>query len=151
VEEAMNLGKVIARYVVNKENPVLSYRFWTISDGRLVSPFWFTLTGLVKWPQTLISEKSGCDHLDCPSMECECGIYSLKNQETVYEYIRNWNSYAIGSVHIFGITIEHQNGYRSQFAKPVEVKVRLHPLDDQTVLENLKRNYKDTMFEVVDC
>lgn len=147
----MEIGKEVATIHVKRENPIVSYRFWTVSRGRLVSPFWMTLHGPIFWNQLMIAEKFGCDHEIAPSLTCDCGIYSFKTEKMAYDALRElyWNSYAVGAIEIWGVIIVHEHGYRSQLARPVSVRVKLHATENGDVLSALKSNYKDVEFEIV--
>lgn len=51
------------------------------------------------------------------------GVYSLKDYEQAVRLclVSNDHIYATGVVKLWGTIIEHDNGYRSEFAKPIEI------------------------------
>jgi hypothetical protein len=67
--------------------------------------------------------RCGFSSHEAPVTGCSCGLYGLKN---VQELLATWNNgherekqdTVFGAVHLWGRLIEHQNGWRAQFAYP---------------------------------
>lgn len=82
------------------------------------------------WTRQMHAKCSRGGHKDrAPQSGCSCGIWSLKTQvdaeKTLAEYWRGDEDcfYALGTVQIWGRIIECERGYRSEYAKPLNVSV----------------------------
>jgi hypothetical protein len=58
-----------------------------------------------------------------PHPSCKCGIYARKEDPTGSIFADVHSSIAIGRVSLWGRVIEHERGYRAEFAYPYELKV----------------------------
>ena len=55
---------------------------------------------------------------DAPRGECSCGIYSHKSWASALDQAQYVAGAVIGEVRLWGRVIEHEHGYRAQFARP---------------------------------
>jgi hypothetical protein len=65
-----------------------------------------------------------------PSPDCTCGIWGMKTREDAIDALgvyvvnrRHLPHYAIGRVHLWGVIVECERGYRAQYAYPAELCV----------------------------
>lgn len=54
---------------------------------------------------------------DAPQADCQCGVYGSKSLELLRS-TRFWNCGVRGQVFLWGLTVEHEHGFRSQLAYP---------------------------------
>jgi hypothetical protein len=95
--------------------PIIAYRAWAVSGNYL--------TGIGSghgqlWhpgqPLKAVCLASGPSHANPPPLsKCSCGIYALKRTEIGME-----DSQVFGKVALWGTVIEHEGGYRAEYAYP---------------------------------
>jgi len=123
--------------------PLIAYRIWHINGDSKLYP----LTRYEPWEYGNIVETD-----EIPTIESSCrqrGIHAWKNMGDLIEYL-NPNRYPvihiIGRVALWGKIVEHQFGYRAQFAYPHSLDMILPqkpPLINYKRIENsLRDNYK---------
>lgn len=123
--------------------PLIAYRIWHIDGDSKLHP----LTRCTPWEYGNIVETD-----EIPTIESSCrqrGIHAWKNMGDLIEYL-NPNRYPvihiIGRVALWGKIVEHQFGYRAQFAYPHSLDMILSqksPLINYKRIENsLRDNYK---------
>lgn len=54
---------------------------------------------------------------DAPHIKCTCGIYASKSLEHLHEYGYS-RSRVHGQASLWGTVVEHQHGWRAQYAYP---------------------------------
>lgn len=54
-----------------------------------------------------------------PGNDCSCGIYAVKSFRLVFDYVVEHPWYVFGKVALWGKVIEHEKGYRAEFAYPL--------------------------------
>lgn len=70
-----------------------------------------------------------------PSVYCTCGFYTWKTQEAAEAFrVQYRGSADLWRVHLSGVVIEHERGYRAEICELVE---KIWPLPTLTVLERL--------------
>ena len=91
---------------------VIAFRNWRIMFPEEGPPYLAGYAG-TKWPFSTIEAECLLhnDEHDAPDMYCTCGIYGLKDQ------VRPTSFGLHGEVELFGKTIIHELGYRSQYGK----------------------------------
>jgi hypothetical protein len=94
--------------------PTVAYRAWYVWDGRLKS----TSTETV-WPAGeplagICLNQGVTHHVAAPG--CSCGIYALKAPR-----FGPWPGCVGGRVALWGRVIEHDDGYRAEYAYPVSL------------------------------
>jgi hypothetical protein len=120
--------------------PIVAYRTWTAeSDLLLHSGYDAT------WPpgEWMVAACAGAH--TAPDEHCSCGLYSLRGLDSLHTSINvflaldsepgapaptrgtgpsqplEWPSPVVGKVHLAGKVIEHEDGYRSERARLVEI------------------------------
>jgi hypothetical protein len=97
-------------------SPIIGHRVWRWDAAGLRS-----LNGKRWSPRQPVAAKCGAgnahDAHDPPRLDCTCGVYASKTREhlrgTGYERVG-----IRGEVHLWGTVVEHEFGYRSEFAYP---------------------------------
>lgn len=125
--------------------PVRAWRAWRIAqtaDGlRLQS---ITFPGTTYWParERMVAEcrrtASIKRCLASPKTDCSCGIYAARTVADARPYVNSWNLsreyaaekpvgatvwLAIGRVDLWGKVIEHDQGWRAQYAYPRQLLI----------------------------
>lgn len=65
------------------------------------------------------------DH-DAPHTDCNCGVWGIRDEETLHREMGRWDPVvpiAFGRVRLWGRIVEHDLGYRAEYAQPVHVTV----------------------------
>lgn len=105
-------------------SPIVAYRAWQLADSGLRSlsgESWHTGQALA----------AGCSvrsaRHQAPHEDCACGIYAAKSLEQLRKigYLGladlsgiSGEAYLYGEVYLWGTVIEHELGWRAQFASP---------------------------------
>lgn len=135
---------------------------WVNGEYGLLSPLihtiWPCRARFEAEPKCYLYDPDGTgegEHMS-PNEHCVCGIYAVKDELTASKYLRNelsvtrsWREkiaseggifrFAIGKVSLWGNVIEHENGYRAQYAYPYEVIL----IDgDENIAGSLRRQYQ---------
>lgn len=107
--------------------PIIAYRTWEVRNDVL---FGVGMGAEVCWkPLTPLKARhvdgTTSSHPDnpCPYERCKCGIYALKTLAGVTE-----KSDVIGKVALWGKVIEHEHGYRAEYAYPLAFFVPKAPM-----------------------
>lgn len=107
-------------------SPIVGWRVWQWdADGlrSLGGEPWLPGRPLVARCRMFGSEKLVCTNADhgshaVPSFECTCGIYASKT----LDHLRRAQFWQYGSVHgevsLWGLTVEHEHGFRGEMAYP---------------------------------
>lgn len=99
----------------NTFGEIVAWRSWKWKDGALVSPYKH-----IPWAAGEIIEAH-----ESPFVGRNSGVFCHKTIEDVFhQESNNWQ--VVGTVLIWGEVIEHEKGYRAEFAKPYEMK-HFHP------------------------
>ncbi len=89
---------------------IIAWRSWKWKDGALVSPYQNTA-----WAPGEIIEAH-----ESPFKGKNSGIFCHKTVEDVFDQENSWQ--VVGTVLIWGDVMEHEKGYRAEFAKPYKIK-----------------------------
>lgn len=97
------------------------WRAWDVQDGMLDALAWRS-----PWrARKAAAATCRADDHSAPQMGCDCGYWSFKTKEkmiaTFAESGRDRHPAVFGPVEIWGRVIEHEHGYRSEFAYPKEL------------------------------
>ena len=110
--------------------PITAYRAWAVdlTTGQLIS-----LNRNV-WPDGTplhaVCIRGGFRHHPAPQFYCSCGIYAVKrivDRDNVFPVwrgaplVENDCTCCFGTVSLWGRVIEHENGFRAEFAYPAEL------------------------------
>jgi len=92
--------------------PILAYRLWEWGADGLRS------LNAVPWiaGQPLVA-RCGVRRHEPPGAECICGVYASKSLDSLRS-MRLWDCGVRGEVLLWGTVVEHQEGWRGQFAYP---------------------------------
>lgn len=106
------LGRLAERYD-RGENPFVG----------LLSPALHSVGVQHRWQKT---ETARCTQThdprhESPAVACSCGIWGLKDEEYLCRALANYGSCAYGRVQMWGRIVEHDHGYRAQYAKPFSI------------------------------
>jgi hypothetical protein len=97
-------------------SPIIGHRVWRWDAAGLRS-----LNGKTWSPRHPLAAKCGAgnahDAHDLPRLDCSCGVYAAKNIEHLRQL--GYEGRGIrGEVHLWGTVVEHELGWRAQFAYP---------------------------------
>jgi hypothetical protein len=96
----------------------------TVLDGVLVGHYG------QPWPTSTMEAHCAVGH-PAPDWDCNCGIYATKQQFGSFGHV-------FGQVAMEGIVIEHEDGYRAERARIVELRVSDAPTE-----EWVRQRYQD--------
>jgi hypothetical protein len=122
--------------------PISAWRVWSTSlhrgEVRLDSPTQRGKHGRWVPGQALEAHcPRGCLH--APTLNCQCGIYACKTRDQAVARARFMPRAAIGEVALWGRVIEHQDGYRAQYAMPLQLWIPVSAEYRNTVVNALAR------------
>jgi hypothetical protein len=97
-------------------SPIVGWRVWRWDVSGLKS-----LNGKRWSPRQPLAAKCGAgrahDAHEPPQTDCTCGVYAAKSREHLRQF--GYERHGIhGEVHLWGTVVEHEFGWRSQFAYP---------------------------------
>ena len=97
-------------------SPIIGHRVWRWDAAGLRS-----LNGKPWSPRQPLAAKCGAgnahDAHEPPHLDCTCGVYAAKNLEHLRQ-LGYEGSGIRGEVHLWGTVVEHELGWRAQFAYP---------------------------------
>ena len=124
---------------------VKTFRAWSVQyDGK--TPWLYSYVKLCRWPyqKELVAECDRPEKHPSPEVSCDCGIYGSKYYDPRY-----YDSSVFGIVKLWGRIIEHEYGYRSQYAYPESFIVWCYKCSSK---ENLKAIfYQGDSFLTILC
>ena len=92
-----------------------------------------SLSQPVAWPParrfeaTCGPEDVGEAHGAAPDASCECGVWAFRRrdsaEETLGRYAHSTGPLALGRVVLWGRIVEHESGWRAQYAYPVDLTI----------------------------
>jgi hypothetical protein len=114
--------------------PYVGFRHWHVVGDRLCSvgrhplvgvrcPSGSGPTGRVEWPIRQLAALP-CADGPAPAFDCSCGIYATHKLHDPGSAWRSGPQYArhvVGAVALWGRVVEHEWGYRAQYARPVSL------------------------------
>ena len=89
--------------------PIIGFRGWDVSEGYLVGHHGQS------WKEATFLASCGIGHRR-PEWQCNCGVYAHKTPDDLHGVV-------VGKVAMTGIVIEHEDGYRAERARIVELWV----------------------------
>jgi hypothetical protein len=116
--------------------PIVGWRYWTLFDGRLASPFKFDEPWLPRerkeakcrlneWPSMfggLLKSRNGAEkEHQAPLEGCGCGIHAAKDLETLH--VLPIPGEVVGEVYLWGKVIHGEYAYRVQYAYPKSLRL----------------------------
>ena len=111
-------------------SPIIGHRVWRWDAAGLKS-----LNGKPWSPRQPLAAKCGAgnahDADEPPHLECTCGVYAAKNIEHLRQL--GYEGRGIrGEVHLWGTVVEHELGWRAQFAYPKTLFLPPHLIPSDT-------------------
>jgi hypothetical protein len=115
-------------------SPVLAWRVWQLDAAGLRSlngEAWTPGRPLVAGCRVAGAHRTARLPHDAPQMRCTCGVYGSKT----LHHLRSTQYWLYGSVHgevlIWGSVVEHEQGFRAQFAYPRTLHLRMSHSTDR--------------------
>jgi hypothetical protein len=108
-------------------SPIIGYRIWQWDAAGLKSlngepwcprqPLSAVCMGNARSSISGLSKPATHDADELPSLKCTCGVYAAKNSEHIYKC--GYGKFAVhGEVYLWGRVVEHERGWRAEFAYP---------------------------------
>lgn len=98
--------------IPDRISPIVGYRVWNWHATKLSS-----LNRMAWRPgRALIAKCRTTDH-EAPVDHCSCGVYATKSYQHLQQIIPV-GAFVHGEVYLWGTVVEHDAGYRAQFAYP---------------------------------
>lgn len=102
--------------------PIRAWRVWLTSVESRENLILRSVTEAGRGTRWLAGRtlEAGCptgEH-DAPLGECTCGIYAHKSWASASDQARGVAGAVVGEVQLWGRVVEHDRGYRAQFARP---------------------------------
>lgn len=100
-------------------DPIIAYRAWQVTGGLLGS----VATGSAGWPRCRPMRavcpivNAAAEYHTAPGEDCACGLYAMKTVEALAKTL-HYGPQIIGRVALWGEIIEHDDGYRAEYAYP---------------------------------
>lgn len=100
--------------------PIIAYRCWSLSPINLLSS---AATPSMSWPRlnpmhaVCLAQSSVFEHHEAPAEDHSCGIYAMKTVAALAKTF-HYGPSVIGRVALWGEVIEHEDGYRAEYAYP---------------------------------
>ncbi|MDP9286340.1 MAG: hypothetical protein M3P41_15495 [Actinomycetota bacterium] len=113
------------------DTPIVGWRAWVLAED-LEGPELRSVVYQHVWPArnalSMECEPGGCLGARWPAQTHACGIHAFKERAGAARFPATWESrraegagvstYVIGQVSLWGHVIEHEHGFRGQFAYP---------------------------------
>jgi hypothetical protein len=101
--------------------PIRAWRVWAgaaTGDGLVELRSLTDAAGRTRWPvgEALHARCMRGRH-PAPSTECSCGIYAHRSRGAALAHARATPGSIVGEVELWGRVIEHEHGYRSEYAR----------------------------------
>jgi hypothetical protein len=110
-------------------SPIVAYRAWQWDAIRVKSfcgELWHPSRPLAATCRRLIGDAAHHFH-EAPEMNCTCGIYAAKSRDDLRR--AGYAGFGIhGEVYLWGTVVEHEMGWRAQYASPKNFFVPLEML-----------------------
>lgn len=72
------------------------------------------------WDRATLARCNHGSH-DAPHSDCSCGLWAIKDETKLMGILQAYNACAYGRVQMWGRIVEHKDGYRAQYAKPIDI------------------------------
>jgi hypothetical protein len=115
------------------EEPIAGWRVWNLSEGEVGPRLLPAGSGVDSWrPQRAAEARCGALGIltagigkhAAPDIRCRCGIYASRSLDVFERPRPAWPpATVIGTVSLWGTVIEHERGWRGQFAYPSRVRL----------------------------
>ena len=125
--------------------PLVGWRIWVVGyDGanrrfvlqgaHVCAPWTPNMDGVT----SAVCQRSDTHACVCPEQNCSCGIYAWKRPH-MYAVGPSpaREHFAYGTVELWGKVIEHKDGYRAQYARPLQITAPTIPAHQRAELAAL--------------
>src|SRR5579875_2580564 len=107
--------------------PIIGWRAWYVCRDRNFTPQLWSVVHALPWPSgsPLVAHA-------LPTSLPKAGIYAYRSPELAVDEFASsdWGGgLVLGSVALWGTVVEHERGYRAQYAYPQELLLPLEPWD----------------------
>lgn len=120
--------------------PLVGWRVWLLvesEDGVRLSSVVYRELWPVQEPMVNRCVESRCLGATWPDLSHSCGVHAFKERSLALEFPAHWeavrlpmgaypDSYVLGQVSMWGRVVEHEAGYRAQYAYPYVLLVPPH-------------------------
>ena len=116
--------------------PIIGWRAWNVIDwtdekgersARLAA---LSINGGHGWPPLAPMVASCTEAHAAPQNDHTCGIWAVRSRASALEAVSTFKTlatWALGRVNLWGDVVEHDDGWRAQFAYPFELDVYTDP------------------------
>jgi hypothetical protein len=118
---------------LHREEPIEGWRVWNLSEGAAGPRLVPAGSGVDSWqPRQATEARCGASGIlivhigkhTAPDIRCRCGIYASRSLGVFERPRPAWPpAPVVGSVSLWGTVIEHERGWRGQFAYPSRVRL----------------------------
>jgi hypothetical protein len=113
--------------------PILAWRVWRYTRGGLLTPMVHRSQEDSWWPKRPLPARcvkgyrvlgewinyAHQKHKEVPDIDCRCGYYALRRFSSLaLQYVSGRDAIFYGVVALWGRIVEHEGGYRAQYAEP---------------------------------
>jgi hypothetical protein len=115
------------------EEPITGWRFWNLSEERMGPRLQPAGAGVDAWqPRRRVEARCGVPALlrvgrnrhSAPDVRCRCGIHASRSLEVIEPSRPAWPpTPVVGTVALWGRIVEHERGWRAQFAYPARLRL----------------------------
>jgi hypothetical protein len=114
--------------------PIRAWRVWRASTADVTGHL--TLHSLgngTPWkPREMLEARCSLGAHAAPNAECTCGVYAHKTRKAAIRHARTIGGAVVGEVELWGKVVEHEHGYRAQYARPCALWMPHFPNDVQS-------------------
>ena len=113
--------------------PIIGWRVWNLSDGAEGPRLWPAGSGVDVWqPRHRVEARCGAPRIltwrigrhTAPHLSCRCGIYASRSLDVFERPRPAWPpTPVVGTVSLWGTVVEHERGWRGQFAYPSRLRL----------------------------
>ena len=113
--------------------PIIGWRVWNLSDGAEGPRLWPAGSGVDVWqPRHRVEARCGAPRIltwrigrhAAPHLSCRCGIYASRSLDVFERPRPAWPpTPVVGTVSLWGTVVEHERGWRGQFAYPSRLRL----------------------------
>ena len=113
--------------------PITGWRVWNVSDDGPGPRLWPAGSGVDEWqPRHPVEARCGALRIltwgigkhTAPDLRCRCGIYASRSLDVFERPRPAWPpTPVVGTVSLWGTVVEHERGWRGQFAYPARLRL----------------------------
>ena len=108
--------------------PIRAWRVWRASHDLVTGQLALhSLEGTLWKPGEPLTARCSRGAHAAPNAQCGCGVYAHKSRQAALEHARGLDRAVVGEVELWGKIVEHEHGYRAQYARPHALWLPLVP------------------------